>query len=133
MEYIKKAKEFCEKTGTKVSINFEGCNPCPWDEGRLHNEYKVIIKRNHKQMTVHFWDSLYNTKVNEKPTEYDILACLEKYDVGELDDFIADFGYVISDSKSYAEIMGTYKAVKKEHKNVVRVFGDVIEELAEIC
>ena len=45
----------------------------------------------------------------EAPTDYDILACLAKYNPGTLEDFCLEFGYDI-DSKSAEK---TYLAVKK--------------------
>jgi len=65
----------------------------------------------------------------QEPTAYDILACLQKYDVGTLEDFCGDFGYD-TDSKKAEK---TYKAVVDEFKNVCALFTDAeIEELQEI-
>jgi hypothetical protein len=65
----------------------------------------------------------------EKPTVYDILACLQKYDVGTLENFCGDFGYDI-DSKKAEKI---YKAVVKEFDNICKIWTDYeIEILKEI-
>lgn len=63
----------------------------------------------------------------ESPTAYDALSCLTKYEVGTFDDFCSDFGY---ESNSKAEKI--YIAVQKEYSEVKRLFGDVIDQLAEI-
>lgn len=65
---------------------------------------------------------------NTIPRSYDILACLTKYDVGTFENFCSEFGYD-EDSRKAEKI---YKAVLKEWAGVKRVFGDVLDELAEI-
>lgn len=63
------------------------------------------------------------------PTEYSVLACLTKYDVGSFEDFCSEFGYD-SDSKTADRV---YKAVKEEWLNVCRIWNDSeIEQLQEI-
>jgi hypothetical protein len=65
----------------------------------------------------------------EEPTAYDILACLQKYDVGSFEDFCSEFGYD-EDSKTAEKI---YKAVCKEFDNVCKIWTDEeIELLQEI-
>lgn len=56
----------------------------------------------------------------EQPTPYDVLACLQKYDVGSFEDFCNDFGYD-TDSRNAEK---TYKAVCNEYKNLCRIFTD---------
>ena len=62
------------------------------------------------------------------PTAYDVLACLQKHDVGTFEDFCCDFGYDIDSRKA----LKTYLAVQDEAANVQRLFGDCIDELEEI-
>lgn len=62
------------------------------------------------------------------PTAYDILACLTKNDPGTFSDFCSDYGYD-TDSRKAEE---AYFAVREEYSNVMRLFGDVIEDLQEI-
>lgn len=63
------------------------------------------------------------------PTEYDVLACLTKYDPGTFADFCSAFGYD-ENSKSAEK---TYNGVVDEWKNVCMLFSDdEIQELAEI-
>jgi len=64
-----------------------------------------------------------------EPTMYDILACMEKYEVGTHEDFCNNFGYDI-DSISHREI---YFKVQEEYNNVCKLFtSDEIELLLEI-
>ena len=63
------------------------------------------------------------------PTAYDVLACLQKYDVGSFEDFCGDFGYD-TDSRT---ALKTYKAVCKEYDKVCALWSDAeIEQLQEI-
>lgn len=134
-EYEKQAIDFLEKYNIKMYINSMNEKNEEW--GGL--KYKVLIKRNingkNKQMVVIFTDSIHNMTIGEKPTAYDVLACLQKYDVGSFEDFCNEFGYEMYSEtyRSYnTKNMKLYNAVCREFKNVDRIFGDIIEELAEI-
>lgn len=68
-------------------------------------------------------------KEEAKPTAYDVLACLTKYDPGTFEDFCSDFGYD-EDSRTAEQI---YFAVVKEYKRLSRIFtAEQMEELQEI-
>ena len=72
---------------------------------------------------------LARLKAEAVPNEYDVLACLEKYDVGTFEDFCSEFGYD-EDSKTAERI---YIAVTKEYKDLTRIFTEEqMEELREI-
>lgn len=63
------------------------------------------------------------------PTNYDVLTCLQKYEVGTLQDFCSDFGYEADSIKANR----IYKDVCKEFDNVCKIWSDEeIEELQEI-
>ena len=62
------------------------------------------------------------------PTMYDVLTCLQKYEIGTFQDFCSDFGYNDDSIKCYK----IYKSVLREYNAVKRLFGDVLEELQEI-
>ena len=84
-------------------------------------------------MQIKFWDSIYNTQNGGKPNEYDILACLEKYDVGDIEDFIFDFGYEINKRGDLKRIQNIYNAVVKEYQDICRCFTkEQIEAMQEI-
>lgn len=57
-------------------------------------------------------DSIHYPKA---PNEYDILACLQKYDVGTFEDFCSEFGYdedSITANKTYKEVCNEFKDVQ---------------------
>jgi len=65
----------------------------------------------------------------KKPSAYSILACLQKYDVGTLEDFCSNYGYD-TDSKKAEKI---YRAVLNEYTQLCTLFNEKeMEELAEI-
>ena len=68
------------------------------------------------------------TPAKRPPSAYDVLVCLTKYDPGTFKDFCADFGY----SDDSIKALETYRAVQEEWQEVRRMFGDCLEELADI-
>ena len=64
-----------------------------------------------------------------RPTCYDVIACLTKYDPGTFDDFCAEFGYD-EDSRTAERI---YIAVQKEFANLKHIFDpEQLEAMQEI-
>ena len=85
-------------------------------------------------MWVKFWDSAYNTERGIEPTEYDIVACLVKYDVGTIDNFVDEYGYEVKEWADVKRIKNTYNAVKRQYKSLCRCFTpEQIEAMQEIC
>lgn len=133
-EYQKQAKDFLESCNANMEITFVGTEINPnWDDARKRNKYIFAIKTPLGSMTDYFWDSEYNTNRDIKPTEYDILACLEKYDVGTIDDFVSEFGYEVHEWADVKRIENTYNAVIKEYQDLCRIFTpEQIEMLREV-
>lgn len=131
-EYEAQALEFCKKYGVTIKAE-EGIRPDKIFGGL---DYHVMILRNEKQWSFWFTDSIANKKSGKKPTAYDVLACLEKYEVADnLHDFCDEFGYNEFDEytcKEDKESKRIWKAVQKEYKNIMRMFSDCINELCEI-
>ena len=77
--------------------------------------------------------SIKAKKAEARPTEYDVLACLQKYDVGSMDDFFSEFGYEIKCVEDMTNFINTYNAVVKEYNDVRRCFTEEqIEVMWEI-
>lgn len=64
----------------------------------------------------------------KEPTLYDVLACLQKYEVGSFEDFCGDFGYE-TDSITAKK---TYKAVSKEYDKVCSLFSNEDLEVLQL-
>ena len=87
-------------------------------KGVRRNVFKFQLKRGRKSYTFEFGQSLQSGA--EEPTLYDVLACLQKYDVGTFENFCWGFGYDEYDSASNR----TYKAFVKEFEAMERLFND---------
>lgn len=90
---------------------------------KLEEVLEEIQKRGyccHKQFQIR--------KQQKAPTLYDVLACVQKYDVGSFENFCGDFGYD-TDSRKAEKI---YFDCQKEFDSVRALFGDCMEELQEI-
>ena len=129
-EYLKQATDFLAKANAKMQITLLGAEQNKrWNEKDFRNTYRVTIATPKGSMWVKFWDSIHNKKHGIKPNEYDILSCLQKYDVGTYEDFLSEFGYDPEDKHS-KEI---YKACVSEYERLCRIFtDDQMEELREI-
>ena len=132
--YEKYASDFLHKANAKMVISHISDNGewkrSPMTGGYL---YKVRIDRNGKSWTFQFSDCAANYKTNNRPGKYDVLACIEKYKpYGDVWDFATEFGYEIHDRDSFAKTEKIFNSVLREYKNVIRMFGDVIDELREI-
>ena len=130
-EYVKQANDFLEGCNATMKIEylFEDKNKL-WNDNVYRNVYRARIKTPKGIMSVKFWDSVHNTENNIEPTEYDILACLQKYEVGSFEDFVSEFGYEI-DANNRWEVKEIYKAVRREYEKVCRCFTE--EQIEAMC
>lgn len=143
-DYNKQARDFLEDCGATMKMMYLGRNVNEnWDEKRERDNYLVNITTPLGNMQVKFWDSVKNTIDNinrecsrllrKKPTAHDILACLTTYDVGDIEDFISEFGLEIKKRGDFTRIQNIYNAVQKEYEDVCRCFTKKqIEKLQEI-
>ena len=130
-EYVKQAQDFLISCSATMEITYTGMElNSNWKDNELRNTYFATITTPRGTMKVKFWDSVYNTERGIKPTEYDILACLEKYDVGTFEDFVNEFGYESYYLRCAKRI---YKAVTHEYQDLCRCFTEEqLESLREI-
>lgn len=143
-EYVKQAKYFLASCNATMKMMYLGKEANDnWGDTKERDTYMVNIVTPKGNMQVKFYDSIKNTRDNidreytnrprKHPTEYDILACLQKYDVGDIEDFIDEFGYEIKKKGDLKRIMNTYDAVVKEYNDIRRCFTEKqIEAMQEI-
>lgn len=134
-DYQKQAQDFMDKTGTTMTAHKLGHFPYFDDDKKPRDVYEITLTRQNKPgdfKPVKSYKFRYGQSIAESgkktPTPYDVLACLTKSDPGTFRDFCADFGYD-EDSRKAEKV---YFDVQEEYRNVMRLFGDVIEELQEI-
>lgn len=128
--YNERARKFLEDSCTRVEISLRDCKPVRrWHDTEPRNNYNVrVIRKGVGMWNYTFHDSIYHTQHNIRPTAYDVLSCVQTYDVGSLSDFISEFGY----DPEFDNVEQTYKAVCKEYQNWERMFGDLAEEFNEV-
>lgn len=143
-EYDKRVKKFLKDTNATVTITYIGKTVPPWDKSYLHDTYRYLIKTTRSSMEGYFYDSTYNTELNEKrrrlnhplhtPSEYDIFSVLNIYEVGSMGDFMDEFGYEIKNGQDLGDFIKTYDVVCEEYRGLCRCFTtEEIETLQEIA
>jgi hypothetical protein len=125
-EYTQQAQKFLEDTNTTFTVvAYRGRSHMPHDTQPM-DKWSVCLERNGKEWDFDFYMGTGHN--GAEPTAYDVLACIEKYEVGDLEDFCYEFGYDIYSEDTEA----IYKAVKAEYSHVVDMFEDFLDELREI-
>jgi len=130
MNYKKQADDFAKKNGITLTVIGEPRYKKHFPEDKDYRwVFRMRLSRNKKIYSFNFGQSISDEA--KEPTMYDVLACLQKYDVGSFEDFCSNFGYDENSRNSER----TYKAVCKEYEGVQRVMGDIIddEEFLNIC
>lgn len=126
-DYERIAKDFCKKHGAKVAFRWIANEENPlWNDSQRRPHYKATIKTERGQMTVDFWDSVYNMTHGETPTEYDIFTCLEKYEVYDFCEWCGEYGYDTDSRRAYR----LWCLCRRQWVSVQRVFTD--EQIAEL-
>lgn len=142
-EYLKQANDFAEKTGTKLEVLSRRVGRAEgWQDKSDRFIYRLRLSREgRKAYEFEFFQSIakyeawrradgfkqHKALKDAEPTMYDVLACLTTYDPGDFFDFCSEFGY-----EGTRDALKLHIAVKEEYEAVLRLFGDVLEELAEI-
>lgn len=134
-DYEKQAQDFLKATGTDFKVvGYRGCMFMPHTDGMKMDKWEVRLRRNGKEWRFDFYMGLGHG--GAEPTAYDVLASIEKYDVGSFEDFCNEFGYDMLDDETgrrNANTYGLYKAVCREYKHVIDMFYDCLDELCEIA
>lgn len=97
---------------------------------KVHRTYYECLM-NHEKVKLR--NQLKALKETAIPTPYDILACLQKYEVGTMNDFFDEFGCEVHSADDMFCFMNTYNAVVKEYRDLCRIFtSEQMEMLREI-
>jgi len=142
-QYDRQASGFLRTTGATIEKKYLKTGKHFADDTQDRDIYSIIIRRGNDAMQFDFGQSIQSTQERAEamrkampfypqafaPSNYDILACLQKTDPGTLHDFCLDYGYD-EDSKKAEKI---YDAVVKEYKGLCRLFSDKeLEAMQEI-
>ena len=123
--YQEQALQFLKDTKTSLKINFYKKDVYFKDDYKKRNIYKCTLKNAKGSYTFTFGDSIHNTQNEIKPTEYDILATIEKYRYSDYNDFLSLTGYK-EDEKSES----IYKACENQINALERLFNE--EEITKL-
>lgn len=125
--YEQQAAQFLHNCHTTISFKFKEHGIYFSDETFTRDVWWVTLKNARHRYRFTFGQS--QARQGIKPTTYDILACVEKYDPGTFEDFCSNMGYD-TDSRRAEK---TYKAVVKEWQNIRTLFtSEELEQLQEI-
>jgi hypothetical protein len=132
-DYESMSSLFLSDTKTSLTVKFLKNDFHFADDKEKRDIYKITLKRGSRSFSFNFGQSINNSSIKKEnriePSDYDILACLTKYEVGTLENFCSEFGYD-TDSKRADKI---YTAVLKEFAMVQTLWTDAeIEVLQEI-
>ena len=118
-QYNEAVNLVAEKFNIKLKVVSSFYGSMKWDkDGQKREVFKLQLRRREKTYTFEFGQSI--AQGSKEPTLYDVLACLQKYDVGTFEDFCSDFCYD-NDSISAKK---TYKAVVKEYDKMCSLFSN---------
>jgi hypothetical protein len=133
-EYEKQANDFLNATKTELTIDFLRHGKHFDDDTNTRDIYKITLNRGSRGYTFNFGQSLdkslnpdnwrqsnpYNKKLKKvKPTNYDVLACLNGYSPGTFEYFCDDYGYDTDSIKARK----TYDAIVDEWFNLEAMYS----------
>lgn len=145
-EYEKQASEFLTKTNTTFKAEFVKYAKHFNCDTSKRDIYKCTFERGNRSFFVMFGQSIVKSlrpdylkqlpksmtkkeRTKVTPTAYDVLSCLQKYDVGDFSEFCDEFGY----NNNSVNAHNTYKLICEEFANVQRLWTDAeIEKLQEV-
>lgn len=135
--YDKQALDFLNATNTAISFKYKTFDFHFEGDKQRRAIWRVTIKNKLSSYTFDFGNSINAGK--EQPTAYSVLACLQKSDVGDYEEFCSEFGYdkYIESEKTGAYIQNRlarkiYNAVCREYAAVCDLWSDELEQLQEI-
>jgi hypothetical protein len=132
-QYQQQAQDFANKFNLKFKAEWLKYDYHFENDKQKRHVFKITLSRNGKRFSFTFGQSI--SADAKHPNLYDVLSCLQKYEVGEFEDFCNGFGYELYNENYTGKnksSMKIYKAVQKEFSNVEKLFGDCLDELIEI-
>ena len=123
--YQKQALKFLKDTKTSLKINFYKKGLYFKNDPKERNIYKCTLRNANGSYTFTFGDSIHNTQNGISPTQYDILATIEKYRYSDYNDFLSLLGY-----KDDKESQSIYNACVNQINALERLFNE--EEITNL-
>lgn len=136
-KYLAQAQNFLRITGTEMRITYirtvKGFPNDPADK-QTRKKYNVCMTRGEKSYDFSFYGSHADYLAGKKPTAYDVLACIEKYEYPtDPWEFAQEFGYEINCEKDYNRVRKIAEECREQYEKLCWLFdGEIPEELCEI-
>ena len=136
--YEQQAKDFLELSETTMRIIRIGeVVGFPFDkkDNNKHYKYQIILKRKGKMYDFPFYDSFSNFLKDKRPTPYDVLSCIEKYEhYGDVFEFADEFGYPLGSKEDFHRAETIFKNCKEQYESLLDFFGEeLMQKLQEIA
>lgn len=135
-EYEKQAEDFLKLSNTKITIQKTGTvQGFPnGQDNMLHDRYYVTLSRNGYTYGFPFYGSQHDHQTGKTPSHYDILACLQSYEVcDDVWDFAKEFGYEIKDKETFRNVNKIWSKCRSQYQSLCQLFDEnLMRKLAEI-
>ena len=125
-EYQKQANDFLTKTGTTFKATQDRFDYYFADDKDRRAIFKVTLSNARHSYTFEFGAALKDPSC----TAYDVLSCLSgspSYPDMSFSEFCEEFGYTRTTKNK-----NLWKRCVKEGQNVIKLFGDCLDDLYEI-
>lgn len=132
--YEEQAMEFANKYGVKLKVlGSEYKVMESFDDDQARFVFKCRLSRGRRRYTFEFGQSL--AAKDKKPTMYEVLACMAKWEAGSMEEFCREYGYDTLPMWKYPMVKKIYLAVRREYQAMRRLFPEqeAMEELCEIA
>lgn len=134
-KYLAQAQNFLRITGTEMQIKYvrtvNGFPNNPEDKMK-HKKYIVTMTRGEKSIDFPFYGSYMDYLDGRKPSAYDVLACIEKYEYPtDPWEFAKEFGYSIECEKDYNRVRKIAEDCRKQYEDLCDLYDGVIPEELE--
>lgn len=116
--YEKQANDILNALGVTFTAEFKKHGTYFQDDTESRDIYACSFSRGRRGFTVEFGQSIANA--GTAPNAYDVLACIQKQDPGDFENFCGYFGYD-TDSRKAEKV---YKSVCKEWQKVSALFTE---------
>ena len=120
-------QQFVNRYRVSASAKWADKNPNMADMPSGSSHYKVTLRHDGRQLTVHFSQG---PAICQEPTAKDVLNCLVSDACGfdnaqSFEDWASEYGYDADSRKAER----TYKVVERQTTALKRVFGDLFDTL----
>lgn len=135
-EYQLQAENFKKNIGLKFKSSWVRYGKHFPGDAQNRHIFRITLSRNGKRFNFNFGQSIASGCLN--PNIYEVISCLQKYDVGTFKNFCDGFednNYTLSNGANKAvtkQAKIIYKSVCKEFEKVQKLFSDCLDELKEI-